>query len=172
MRKWFLNRFTLYSTIIILHSDLPPEILNLIFNLVHQDLITKRGAVLEGMRALSTTCKDWYQLASSIPELWSYIDLVVNYQEVITSHLSATYAFLKLSRDRPLSLKLEFLVNLPLPYPTAMCITATWHLLLQNFHQWCSISCKTTFEPPPIPKGVVALFLEHIDINFYFENEL
>ena len=173
MRKWFLNRFTLYSTIIILRSDLPPEILNLIFNLVHQDLITKRGAVLEGMRALSTTCKDWYQLASSIPELWSYIDLVVNYQEVIThSHLSATYAFLKLSRDRPLSLKLEFLVNLPLPYPTAMLITATWHLLLQNFHRWRSISCKTTFEPPPIPKGVVALFLEHIDINFYFENEL
>ena len=125
------------------------------------------------MRALSTTSRGWHHLASSIPELWSCINLMVNYQEVIThSHLSAIYTFLKLSRDRLLSLKLEILVHPPpLPYPTRILITATLHLL-QKFQRWRSISYKTTFELPPIPKGVVAVFLEHIEINFYLGNEL
>lgn len=148
-------------------DDLPPEILSLIFILVHQDLKTQKGAVLKGMRALSTTCKDWHQLASSIPELWSYINIMVNHREVIThSHLSAIITFLKLSRDAPLSLKLEFLVNLPVAKPIASLIAAVFHLLLHNFHRWQAISCETSFEPPPIPKGIVALFLEHIDVKF------
>jgi hypothetical protein len=168
LSTWFLNRLTLYSVIIFLHSDLPPEILSLIFNLIHQDLKTQKGAVLKGMRALSTTCRDWHQLASSIPALWSYIDIMVSYEQGITqSHLSAVATFLELSRDAPLSLTLEFFVSYRPPYPTTRLITAIFHLLLQNFHRWHSISCKTTFEPPSIPKRVVALFLEHIDIKFY-----
>lgn len=170
---WFMNRLTLYSAIIFLCSDLPPEILSLIFKLVHQNLKTQKGAVLKGMRTLSTTCKDWHQLASSIPELWSYIDIMVNHREVIThSHLSAIITFLELSRDAPLSLTLEFLVNPQVPNPIASLIVAVFHLLLHNFHRWQSISSKTSFEPPPIPKGVVALFLEHIDVRFYLPDNL
>jgi hypothetical protein len=166
LSKWLLNRLTLYSAMIFLRSDLPPEILSLIFKLVHQDLKTQKGALFKGMRALSTTCKDWHQLASSIPELWSFIHIVNDQEGMMThSHLSATITFLKLSRDLPLSLTLEFYGDITSnPNPTPRLITTAFHLLFDNFHRWHSITCKTNAEPPSISEGSVAPYLEHIDI--------
>lgn len=126
-------------------GNLPPEILGLIFALVHEDLKAQKGALFEGMRALSTTCKDWNQLASSIPELWSFIHIVVNFDQegmhmTTHSHLSAITTFLKLSRDVPLSLTLE-IYGSPRRIETSISdrilkhITAALYLLSNDFHR-------------------------------------
>ena len=168
-----MDRLTLHSTSFSFAVIfLPPEILSLIFIFVHQDLKTQEGAVFQAMRGLSTICKDWHLFASSIPEIWSCIHVLVNDQEGMThSHLNAISTFLKLSRDMPLSLTLEF--NCPrinTSNPNHLT-TDGFHLFLDNFHRWRSIACKTSYEPPSIPEGSVAPYLEHIDIEFH-SNEL
>jgi len=90
------------------------------------------------------------------------------------SHLRAINKFLKLSRDAPLSLTLEFhgpRINISNPNHTPKLITAAFHLVLDNFHRWRSITCKTNFELPSIPEGSVAPYLEHVDFEFHY-NEL
>ncbi|EDR06449.1 uncharacterized protein LACBIDRAFT_294663 [Laccaria bicolor S238N-H82] len=159
-------------------GNLPPEILGLIFTLVHQDLKTQKGELFEGMRALSTTCKDWHQLVSSISELWSFIHIVVNFDQeemhmTTHSHLSAITTFLKLSRDVPLSLTLEKYGSPRRPETSisnhiSKHTTAAFHLLSNDFHRWRSITCITNPpEVPSIPEGSVAPYLEHIDIKFH-----
>lgn len=157
-------------------DDLPLEILSLIFIFVHQDLKTQKGAVFEGMIVLSTICKDWRQLALSIPELWSCIHIVENDQEgTHSTHPSAITMSLKLSKDVPLSLTLELYgsrIDTSNPNHTSNLTTVVFHLLSDNFHRWRSIACKTSFELPSIPEGSVAPYLEHIDIVSYSGNEI
>ena len=118
--------------------------------------------------------KHWHKVASSIPQLWSTIEIIIDDQKE-TSHsqlLTTTTTFLKRSGNLPLSVMLSF------EPPRCHCVSrhttrfimTTLRLLLENFQRWRSVSFNfgnITFELPPLPQQVVAPFLEHIDIKFH-----
>jgi hypothetical protein len=142
--------------------------------LVHQDLKTRKGALSKGMSVLSTTCRDWHLLASSLPELWSSIEIIVDQNPKVMSHwqsqLTMITTFIERSRNLPLFLTLEFdaLDSPMLRDHTKRFATAAFQLLLFNFYRWHSISFDfgIHFEPPSIPEGAAAPLLEHINVMF------
>ncbi|KAF9018593.1 hypothetical protein BDZ89DRAFT_1073701 [Hymenopellis radicata] len=82
--------------------SIPPEILLLIFSLVHEAAAPPHGLIL--LFKLGHVCKSWRTLSRASPSLWSSISLVEIDEELVTNGLEEQ---LVLSGPRPLTIHIS-----------------------------------------------------------------
>ena len=152
----------------IMINDLPPEILGLIFMSFHRDL--KRGEVDIGLAAVCLTCKRWSDLALSIPEFWSCIDIISNPIQSavpISNLLSYTKVFSWLDRSKNWPLALA-VTGEGLDERQFASLKAIFLLLIAHSHRWRRVSFRFGFWLRPmhvyLPHTFIAPILENLEM--------
>ena len=116
---------------------------------------------------LAMICKDWRDIALSLPQLWSSVNIIIKSDELMFPQLPLVRQWLERSRSSPLSFNIY---NDTIGEKPSTLLVSILRLYISHIHRWRSVGLLADHLPDDFLEEMASLnapLLENIYLRLY-----